>query len=88
MGLGGRMGEEMARLYLPTFADVFPPVTDAYCLLDVYTTLSADPASFGLPANLRGACVNGSGVQLERPQKSRDKKQKKAAAVQDQVRRV
>ncbi|XP_075885074.1 exonuclease mut-7 homolog [Nelusetta ayraudi] len=60
-------------------------VTDAYCLLAVYMVLSADPASFGLPADLRGAVGSGGGGggPLQRPERSRDKKQKKAAAVQD-----
>lgn len=78
---------------LPVFADLgrpFSTVTDAYCLLAVYMVLSANPASFGLPADLRGAVVSGGGCggPLQRPERNRDKKQKKAAAVQDLVRSV
>lgn len=91
MGSAGDLGVESGRrrrVCICRLSLSFLPVTDAYCLLDVYATLSANPASFGLPADLRGACVNGSGVPRQRPERSRDKKQKKAAAVQEQVRRL
>ncbi|KAM6984825.1 exonuclease mut-7 homolog [Aplochiton taeniatus] len=46
---------------------------DAYCLLDVYAALSNDPASFGLPADLRSV----KPVQSEKSKE--DKKQKEKA---------
>lgn len=57
----------------------FPPVTDAYCLLDVYSTLSSDPASFGLPADLRS-------VSLSQAEKSRDRKQKSESETEQKKR--
>lgn len=44
-------------------------MADAYCLLDVYSVLSGNPAHFGLPADLRSISTGQS-------EKSRDKKQK------------
>uniref|UniRef100_A0A3P9KSJ1 Exonuclease 3'-5' domain containing 3 n=1 Tax=Oryzias latipes TaxID=8090 RepID=A0A3P9KSJ1_ORYLA len=44
-------------------------VTDAYCLLDVYSVLSGNPARFGLPADLRS-------ISSSKPETNRDKKQK------------
>ncbi|XP_068508828.1 exonuclease mut-7 homolog isoform X2 [Syngnathus scovelli] len=49
-------------------------VTDAYCLLDVYSVLSAKPASFGLPRDLRSITVtqpekNGHAKQKEKKNK-------------------
>lgn len=55
----------------------FPPVTDAYCLLDVYSTLSSNPALFGLPADLRGIC---------QAEKSRDRKQKSESETEQKKR--
>ncbi|XP_028827073.1 exonuclease mut-7 homolog isoform X2 [Denticeps clupeoides] len=45
-------------------------VADAYCLLDVYSVLSEDPASFGLPADLRS-------VSSSTPAKSKEEKRAK-----------
>lgn len=55
----------------PSFSSIltFPLVTDAYCLLDVYSVLSGNPARFGLPADL-------SSVSSSKPQTNSDKKQK------------
>lgn len=44
-------------------------VADAYCLLDVYSALSSDPACFGLPADLNS-------ISFSQSEKSADKKQK------------
>ncbi|XP_061555075.1 exonuclease mut-7 homolog isoform X2 [Phycodurus eques] len=44
-------------------------VTDAYCLLDVYSVLSANATNFGLPSNLHS-------ISLRQPEKNRDEKQK------------
>ncbi|KAM9841835.1 exonuclease mut-7 homolog [Aulostomus maculatus] len=44
-------------------------VADAYCLLDVYSVLSSNPAKFGLPADLRS-------ISFSQPEKSKDMKQK------------
>ncbi|XP_035995685.1 exonuclease mut-7 homolog isoform X1 [Fundulus heteroclitus] len=50
-------------------------VADAYCLLDVYSTLSSNPASFGLPADLRSITSGQSKTSKEKKQKvKRDKK--------------
>ncbi|XP_051907448.1 exonuclease mut-7 homolog [Hippocampus zosterae] len=48
-------------------------VTDAYCLLDVYSVLSGNPANFGLPSDLRSL------TQTEKngDAKQKDKKNKK-----------
>ncbi|XP_034403080.1 exonuclease mut-7 homolog isoform X2 [Cyclopterus lumpus] len=43
-------------------------VADAYCLLDVYSALSSNPAYFGLPADLRS-------ISSSQPEKSGTKKQ-------------
>ncbi|XP_056289107.1 exonuclease mut-7 homolog [Pseudoliparis swirei] len=43
-------------------------VADAYCLLDVYSALSSNPAYFGLPADLRS-------ISSSQPEKSATKKQ-------------
>ncbi|KAK2819029.1 hypothetical protein Q5P01_024590 [Channa striata] len=45
-------------------------VADAYCLLDIYSTLSSKPAFFGLPADLQS-------ISLSQSEKSRDKKKDK-----------
>lgn len=50
-------------------------VADAYCLLDVYSVLSSNPAYFGLPADLRS-------ISSSQSTKSRDKKQKEKQAKQ------
>ncbi|KAI3362415.1 hypothetical protein L3Q82_012713 [Scortum barcoo] len=50
-------------------------VADAYCLLDVYSTLSGDPARFGLPADLRS-------ISSSQPEKSGEKKPKEKQAKQ------
>ncbi|XP_042365330.1 exonuclease mut-7 homolog [Plectropomus leopardus] len=50
-------------------------VADAYCLLDVYSVLSSNPAHFGLPADLRS-------VSSGRSEKSGDEKQKENQAKQ------
>ncbi|KAM9338414.1 exonuclease mut-7 homolog [Symphorus nematophorus] len=50
-------------------------VADAYCLLDVYSALSSNPASFGLPADL-------SSISSSQSEKSGDKKQKEKQAKQ------
>ncbi|XP_034565223.1 exonuclease mut-7 homolog [Notolabrus celidotus] len=48
-------------------------VADACCLLDVYSVLSSDPASFGLPADLPS-------ISSAPPEKSQEKKQKEKQA--------
>ncbi|XP_073334790.1 exonuclease mut-7 homolog [Pagrus major] len=50
-------------------------VADAYCLLDVYSVLSSNPAYFGLPADLRS-------ISSSQSEKSADKKQKEKQAEQ------
>ncbi|XP_074545818.1 exonuclease mut-7 homolog [Halichoeres trimaculatus] len=52
-------------------------VADVCCLLDVYSVLSKDPASFGLPADLHSivSCP---------PEKSQEKKQKEEQAKQNE----
>lgn len=55
------------------------PVTDAYCLLDVYSTLSSNPALFGLPADLRS-------VSLCQAEKSKDRKQKSESETEQKKR--
>uniref|UniRef100_A0A3B3YCX5 3'-5' exonuclease domain-containing protein n=1 Tax=Poecilia mexicana TaxID=48701 RepID=A0A3B3YCX5_9TELE len=49
---------------------------DAYCLLDVYSALSSNPASFGLPADLRSITSGQS-------EKSKDKEKKGKKAAQN-----
>ncbi|XP_061658259.1 exonuclease mut-7 homolog isoform X2 [Syngnathoides biaculeatus] len=44
-------------------------VTDAYCLLDVYSVLSTNPTKFGLPSDLHS-------ISLRQPGKNGDAKQK------------
>ncbi|XP_054896202.1 exonuclease mut-7 homolog [Poeciliopsis prolifica] len=51
-------------------------VADAYCLLDVYSALSRNPASFGLPADLRSIT---SGQSETNKDKQKEKRGKKAA---------
>ncbi|XP_010875670.3 exonuclease mut-7 homolog [Esox lucius] len=46
---------------------------DAYCLLDIYSALSQDPACFGLPPDLRSI----SAVQTEKKKKEERRKQTK-----------
>lgn len=56
-------------LFLPlTFLNLLL-VADAYCLLDVYSVLSSNPAYFGLPADLRS-------ISSGQSEKSGDKKHK------------
>lgn len=50
-------------------------VADAYCLLDVYSVLSSNPAWFGLPADLRS-------ISSSQSEKGREKKQKDKRAMQ------
>ncbi|KAM3600282.1 uncharacterized protein V6R79_020819 [Siganus canaliculatus] len=50
-------------------------VADAYCLLDVYSAISSDPAHFGLPADLRS-------LSSCHPEKSRAKERKEKLAEQ------
>lgn len=50
-------------------------MTDAFCLLDVYSVLSSNPAHFGLPADLNS-------ISSSQSEKSGDKKQKKKQAEQ------
>ncbi|XP_070706537.1 exonuclease mut-7 homolog isoform X2 [Pempheris klunzingeri] len=50
-------------------------VADAYCLLDVYSVLSSNPAYFGLPADLRS-------ISASQSEKSGDKKQREKQAKQ------
>ncbi|XP_077354171.1 exonuclease mut-7 homolog isoform X3 [Festucalex cinctus] len=49
-------------------------VTDAYCLLDVYSVLSANPSNFGLPSDLRSI---PSQPKENGEAKQKDKKNKK-----------
>lgn len=51
-------------------------VADAYCLLDVYSALSSNPASFGLPADLRS--VSSSQLEKSKDQKRKEKQTKQA----------
>lgn len=64
----------------------FPPVTDAYCLLDVYSTLSSNPASFGLPADLRSVSLSQAEKSRDRKQKSESESEQKKRADHDEVR--
>lgn len=52
-------------------------VADACCLLDVYSVLSNDPASFGLPADLRNISLSQSVNSGDKKQKEKQAKQKK-----------
>lgn len=53
-------------------------VADAYCLLDVYSALSSNPAYFGLPADLRS-------ISSSQPEKSATKKQTHGKEVRSQL---
>ncbi|GAA6232040.1 exonuclease mut-7 homolog [Lates japonicus] len=52
-------------------------VADAYCLLDVYSALSSNPARFGLPADLRSISSSQSEKSADKTQKEKQTKQKK-----------
>lgn len=54
-------------------------VADAYCLLDVYSVLSSNPAYFGLPADLRSISSNQSEKSGDERQKEKQAKQMKQA---------
>ncbi|KAF7669556.1 hypothetical protein LDENG_00155470 [Lucifuga dentata] len=49
---------------------------DAYCLLDVYSALSSNPAEFGLPADLRTISSCSSEKNVDKKQKGKQAKQK------------
>ncbi|XP_039471102.1 exonuclease mut-7 homolog isoform X2 [Oreochromis aureus] len=49
-------------------------VADAYCLLEVYSVLSRNPASFGLPDDLRS--ISSSQSEMSRDKKLKEKKGK------------
>lgn len=50
-------------------------VADAFCLLDVYSVLSSNPAQFGLPADLRSISSSQSEKSGEKKQKEKQAKQ-------------
>ncbi|XP_076025280.1 exonuclease mut-7 homolog [Genypterus blacodes] len=50
---------------------------DAYCLLDVYSALSGDPARFGLPADLRAPSSSSSFSSSEKQRDKRAKQKKR-----------
>ncbi|MEQ2233718.1 hypothetical protein ILYODFUR_024643, partial [Ilyodon furcidens] len=52
-------------------------VADAYCLLDVYSALSSNPASFGLPADLRS--ITSGQSETSKGKKQKEKQAKKTA---------
>ncbi|XP_013859340.1 exonuclease mut-7 homolog [Austrofundulus limnaeus] len=52
-------------------------VADAYCLLDVYSVLSSNPAYFGLPADLRSIPSNQSETTKDKKQKQKQDKKTK-----------
>ncbi|XP_017266260.1 exonuclease mut-7 homolog [Kryptolebias marmoratus] len=52
-------------------------VADAYCLLDVYSVLSSNPARFGLPADLRSIPSNQSKTRKDKKQKDKQGKKTK-----------
>ncbi|XP_008298904.1 exonuclease mut-7 homolog [Stegastes partitus] len=54
-------------------------VADAYCLLDVYSALSSNPASFGLPADLRSISSSQSEKSKDQKRKEKQDKQTKQA---------
>lgn len=54
-------------------------VADAYCLLNVYSVLSSNPACFGLPADLRSISSSQSEKSGEKKQKEKQAKQTKQA---------
>lgn len=49
-------------------------MADAYCLLEVYSVLSRNPASFGLPDDLRS--ISSSQSEKNRDKKLKEKKDK------------
>ncbi|RVE65656.1 hypothetical protein OJAV_G00118850 [Oryzias javanicus] len=57
-------------------------VTDAYCLLDVYSVLSGNPAHFGLPDDLRS--ISSSKPQANSNKKQKEKQKKKTKEGFDQ----
>ncbi|KAM9735493.1 exonuclease mut-7 homolog isoform 2-T3 [Menidia menidia] len=57
-------------------------VTDAYCLLDVYSVLSDNPANFGLPPDLRSVSTSQSETSREKKNKQ-GKKTKNAAGKEE-----
>lgn len=65
-------------LALPHSFPFFSPnsslVADAYCLLDVYSALSSNPASFGLPADLRSITSGQSEMSKDKQKEKRGKK--------------
>lgn len=52
-------------------------VADAYCLLDVYSILSSNPAHFGLPADLSSVSSSQSGKSGDKMRKEKQAKEKK-----------
>lgn len=56
---------------------VLPLVADAYCLLDVYSVLSSNPANFGLPADLHSMSSNQSEMSKDKTQKEKQYKKTK-----------
>ncbi|KAF0031365.1 hypothetical protein F2P81_015920 [Scophthalmus maximus] len=52
-------------------------VADAYCLLDVYSILSSNPAHFGLPADLSSVSSSQSGKSGDKMRKGKQAKEKK-----------
>ncbi|CAN9504964.1 unnamed protein product [Ophioblennius macclurei] len=56
-------------------------VADAYCLLDVYSVLSSNPAQFGLPADLHSV-VSSSSSSVGQSQSGSDKKRKEKQSKQ------
>ncbi|XP_030597907.1 exonuclease mut-7 homolog isoform X1 [Archocentrus centrarchus] len=54
-------------------------VADAYCLLDVYSVLSQNPASFGLPADLHSISSSQSEMSRDKKLKEKQGKQTKQA---------
>lgn len=63
-------------------------VADAYCLLDVYSVLSRNPANFGLPADLRSISssqAEKSGNQKEKLSQAKQPKQALGREVRGQL---
>lgn len=52
-------------------------VADAYCLLDVYSVLSSNPADFGLPADLLSVSSSQSETSTDKKRKERQSKASK-----------
>ena len=50
-----------------------PPAADAYCLLEVYSALSKDPAGFGLPADLHSVSSAQAGKKTKEDKKRKEK---------------